>query len=309
MHYRSWLIVPADSEKKLGKSVRTGADAVVVDLESSVPEEAKQYARVHAARWVGAHRRMIIEHRPMARWVRINALESRMWRDDLAAVMPSAPDGIILPKASGPEAVRQLAAEIYEHEQRNQLASGSTKILSLVSETPRAVMTIAAYIEAPHERLFGLSWEVEELSASLGASRRQGPVSGWTGAFEFARAQTLLTAHACGATAIETLFSDLADEEGLKAAARAARADGFSGMLAIHPDQVPIINDAFTPTEDELDEARRIVQAFDANPGAGVLQVDRRMIDQPQLKLARRLLGFDEEQERDELRDSILRPA
>lgn len=310
MYHRSWLFVPGNSEKKLSKSVQTGADVIVVDLEDSVPADAKPTARHQAASWLGAHRRMIVEHRHTGRWVRINALESRMWREDLAAVMPSAPDGIVLPKASGPEAVRQLAAEIYEFEQRNQIPSGSTKILPLVNETPHAAMTIGAYVEAPHQRLFGLSWEVEQLAAVLGASRTRDASGSWSGAFQFARAQTLLTAHACGVVAIDTFSSDFADEEGLRAAAMAARADGFSGMLAIHPEQVPVINEAFTPSEEEVGNARRVVAAFDASPGAGVVRLDGRMIDQPQLRLAHQILEMAEGLgQKGRRREPILRPA
>ncbi|MCB2060742.1 MAG: CoA ester lyase [Novosphingobium sp.] len=310
MYHRSWLFVPANSEKKLGKAFQTGADVVVVDLEDSVPAEAKPEARDTAALWLGARRRMLVEHRPIGRWVRINALESQMWREDLAAVMPAAPDGIVLPKASGPEAVRKLAAEIYEFEQRHELPSGSTKILPLVSETPHAVMTIGSYVDAPHQRLFGFSWEVEQLSAALGASRKRDASGSWTGALQFARAQTLLTAHACGIAAIETFSSDFADEWGLRTAARAARADGFSGMLAIHPEQVAVINEAFTPGEEEIGEARRVVAAFESSPGEEVVQLDGRMIDQPQLKLAYQILGTAEGLEQaNRTRESILRPA
>ena len=293
MHNRSWLIVPGDNESKLGKSSRTGADAVIVDLDSSVPQDAKAYARQMTAQWLDAHRHRVLEKRPVARWVRINTLESGFWRDDLSAVMPLAPDGIVLPKTLGPDMVRQLAAELYEFEQRHQIPSGRTKILPTVGETPRSVMSITSYMESPHQRLFGFSWQADELAAALGASRKFDAAGNWVGGFQYARAQTLLTAHACGAIAVETLHSDWSDREGLKAAAVASRADGFSGMLAIHPDQVPIINEAFTVSEEELGAAQRIVEAFDENPTASVLQVDRRMVDQPQLTLARRMLGLD----------------
>lgn len=293
MHNRSWLIVPGDNEAKLGKSSRTAADVVIIDLDSSVPQDAKPHARQLAAQWLDAHRHRVLEKRSVGRWVRINTLESGFWRDDLSAVMPWAPDGIVLPKALGPEMVRQLAAELYEFEQRHQIPSGRTKILPIVGETPRAVMSITSYIESPHQRLFGFSWQADELSAALGASRKFDAAGNWVGGFQYVRAQTLLTAHACGALAVETLHSDLSDKEGLKAAAAASRADGFSGMLAIHPDQVPVINEAFTVSEGELRAARRIVEAFDENPTASVLQVDRRMVDQPQLILARRMLGLD----------------
>jgi citrate lyase subunit beta/citryl-CoA lyase len=292
MTIRSWLFVPGDSEKKLLKTTETGADAIIVDLEDSVTPYNKPVARRHARDWLEAHRRQVIE-RSMARWVRINPLDTDMWREDLLAVMPAAPDGIMLPKAAGPEQVQQLAAEIYEQEQRHQIPSGTTKILPLVSETAHAALTIPSYLGAPLPRLAGLTWGAEDLSAVLGASRKRDGAGQWTDAFRFVRAQTLLTAHARGIMAIDTLYDDFRDEEGFTAFAEASKADGFTGMLAIHPSQVPIINRAFSPSEEELLHARAVVQAFAASPSAGALQIDGRMIDQPHLKLARRMLGLD----------------
>lgn len=297
MAERSWLFVPGDSDKKLGKAAGTGADVIIVDLEDSVAFANKAEARDKACEWLVAHRQKITEQRDQAgrqgRWVRINPLDSRMWREDLLAVMPGAPDGIMLPKSAGPEAVQQLAAEIYELEQRNHIQTGTTRIMPLVSETAASAMTIGAYASAPLPRLAGLTWGAEDLSAAIGASRKCGEDGRWTDAFRFVRIQTLLTAHARGLAAIETLHSDFADSEGLKRTAEEARADGFAGMLAIHPSQVPVINSAFTPSEAELDEARAIIAAFSADPTAGVLQIDRRMIDRPHLKLAQRLLGIE----------------
>ncbi len=311
MQYRSWLFVPGDSEKKLGKAASTGADVILVDLEDSVAFENKQAARKMAAEWLDAQRQPVIEHRAMGRWVRINALDSGMWRDDLIAVMAGHPDGIMLPKADGPAAVQQIAAEIYELEQRHQIPTGSTRILPLVSETAQSALTISSYVNSALPRLAGLSWGAEDLSAALGATRKRDAKAGWTDTFRYVRIQTLLTAHARGIMAIDTLHADFADAKGLKKVADEARADGFHGMLAIHPAQVPIINDAFTPSDEELEEARAIVAAFAANPGAGALQIDRRMIDQPHLKLARRVLGMDDTPRAEPLVEAkpMLRPA
>ena len=170
-------------------------------------------------------------------------------------------------------------------------------------------LVIGSYVDAPHQRLFGLSWEAEQLAGALGASRKQDVSGSWTGAFQFARAQTLLTAHACGVVAIDSFSSDIVDEAGLLAAATAARADGFSGMLAIHPEQVRLINQAFTPSEEEIGEAHRVVAAFEAHPGEGVVQLDGRMIDQPQLKLAYQVLGVAEGLQKNRRREPILRSA
>lgn len=291
MALRSWLFVPGDSEKKQSKAADTGADAIILDLEDSVTPANKARARELTLGWLRAHS-TANGSGAQGRWVRINALDSGMWRDDLAAVMAGAPDGIMLPKSAGPESVEQLAAELAELERRHGLAEGSTRILPLVSETAAAAISIPAYARAALPRLAGLTWGAEDLSAAIGATRKRGADGQWTDAFRFARVQTLLTAHACEVMAIDTLHADFSDEAGLRLAAEAARADGFSGMLAIHPAQVAVINAAFTPSEAELAEARAIVAAFTANPDAGALQIEGRMIDRPHLKLAQRLLGI-----------------
>jgi citrate lyase subunit beta/citryl-CoA lyase len=267
---------------------------IILDLEDSVAFANKVRARELASAWLQTHRAQVTGGKRLGRWVRINALDSRLWRDDLVAVLPGAPDGIMLPKSMGPESVQQLAAELYELEGKSGVPAGSTKILPLVSETAQAAINIPAYANAPLPRLAGLTWGAEDLSAAIGAARKRDRHGEWTDTFRFARVQTLLTAHAKGVMAIDTLHADFADEKGLKKAAEAARADGFSGMLAIHPAQVPVINAAFTPSEEELAEARAIVSAFQASPDAGTLQIDRRMIDRPHLKLAQRILGIEE---------------
>ncbi len=289
---RSWLFVPGDSEKKLLKTPETGAHALIVDLEDAVAVSAKPAARRITRDWLEVHKRQITM-RKQARWVRINAVETGLWQEDLAAVMSGAPEGIMLPKADGPEQIRQVAAQIYELEQRHGIPNGQTRLLPLVSETPRAALTISAYMDASMPRLAGLTWGAEDLSAELGAARKRDATGQWTDAFRFVRAQTLLVAHARGVWAIDTLYADFRDLEGTKRAAEAARADGFAGMLAIHPSQVPLINAAFTPSEEELAHARAIVDAFAANPGVGALQLNGRMLDQPHLRQAKAQLGID----------------
>lgn len=288
MMQRSWLFVPGDSAKKLGKAAGTGADVIIVDLEDSVAVSNKDQARQLACGWLTEQRRAA----QFGRWARINALDTTLWRDDLAGVMAGAPDGIMLPKSAGPESIQTLAAELYEQEQRCGLPTGSTRILALVSETAAAAITIPSYAAAPLPRLHGLVWGGEDLSAAIGAARKYDAQGRWTDAFRFVRTQTLLTAHAKGVLALDTLHADFADTEGLKRFAEAARADGFGGMLAIHPAQVPVINAAFTPGEDELTHARAIIAAFAAHPDAGTLQIDGKMIDRPHLVLAKRLLGI-----------------
>lgn len=292
MAMRSWLFVPGDSEKKLSKAAATGADVIILDLEDSVAAANKALARELATAWLGAQRPQVTDGKRQGRWVRINALDTREWRDDLVAVMAGMPDGIMLPKSLGPESIQQVAAELYELEGRVGVPTGSTRILPLVSETAAAAISIPAYATASLPRLAGLSWGAEDLSAAIGASRKRDANGEWTDTFRFARVQTLLTAHAREVFALDTLHADFSDGAGLRRAAEAARADGFTGMLAIHPAQIPVINQAFTPSDAELEEARAIVAAFAANPDAGALQIDGRMIDRPHLRLAERLLGI-----------------
>lgn len=294
MAMRSWLFVPGDSEGKLAKAASCGADAIIVDLEDSVSSANKALARDQARNWLTLHRQQVVQDRKLGRWVRINAMDSRAWREDLVAILPGAPDGIVLPKAAGPESVQQLGAELYELEGRSGVPAGSTRILPLVSETASAALTVGQYAGTSLPRLAGLTWGAEDLAAAIGATRKRDAAGGWSDAFRYVRAQTLLTAHARGVPAIETVHADFSDEAGLRAAAEGASADGFSGMLAIHPAQIDIINRAFTPSEAELAEARAIIAAFAASPDAGALQIDRKMIDRAHLKLAQRILGIEE---------------
>lgn len=309
MRYRSWLVVPGDSERKLGKALALGADVVVVDLDSSVAPDAKLQAREMAAEWLKAHRRQVLEQAPMARWVRINPLGTRLWRDDLVAVLRGAPEGIILSRSAGPETVRDLAAELYELEQSNQITPGSTRIIALAGDTPRAALSIPAYCETAQPRLAGLGWSTDALGRAINATRNREPRGGWTEPFRFVRAQTLLAAHACGIMAVEAMHDDVADLKGLKLAAKAARADGFTGMFACHPAQIAEINAAFTPSEAEIDEARRIVSAFEGGSEADATPIDRRRIDMPQLKMAKQILGTAEPRSGDLTPMRILRPA
>lgn len=287
MAMRSWLFVPGDSQTKLDKAPTCGADVVIVDLEDAVAPPAKPHARIMTKGWLERQAR---QPGGPARWVRINPLDTQLWREDLAAVMPGRPEGIVVPKAAGPEQLQALAGELSVQEPRHGIAPGATRILPLVSETPAAALGIASYASAALPRLTGLTWGAEDLSAAIGASRKRDERGYWMDAFRYVRAQVLLTAHARGVLAIDTLHAEFRDIEALKRIAAESYSEGFSGMLAIHPSQVPVINEAFTPGEAEIARARAIVNAFSANPGAGALQLDGQMIDQPHLDQARKLL-------------------
>ncbi len=285
MAMRSWLFVPGDSQAKLDKVAGIGADVVIVDLEDAVAPHAKPTARMQARSWLQAQ-----AGAELHRWVRINPLDTPLWREDLVAVMPGKPEGIMVPKAAGPEQLQALAAELYELEGRCGVQPGATRIVPLVSETPAAALSIPSYANASLPRLAGLTWGAEDLSAAIGAGRKRDSRGYWADTFRFVRAQVLLAAHARGVMAIDTLHAEFRDIEALKGIAADSYADGFTGMLAIHPSQVPVINAAFMPSEQEIAAARAVVNAFAANPDAGTLQIDGRMLDQPHLEQARRLL-------------------
>lgn len=310
MQNRSWLLVPGDNDRKLGKAMATGADIVIVDLADTVSLPAKNDARRMAVEWLNAYRRQIIEHRRLGRWVRINTIDSRQWREDLVAIVQGAPDGIVLPNVSGAEPVRQLAAELYELEQAHQVPSGSIKIMPVLGTSAHAACTIPAFADVVLPRMSAIAWDPDRLASAIGATRKHDASLGWTAALGLVRAQVLLAAHANGLLAMESCCLETEDEALLKAPVRDARADGFSGMIATHPSQVSEINKVFTPTPEEIEQARRIVAIFEANADIGEFQIDRRTIGGQQLQQARRLLNIAGPQEQaPAVRMPILRTA
>lgn len=277
---RSFLFVPGDSERKMKKAVDVGADAVILDLEDSVAAEARPAARELCREFLET---------PGTAWVRINPIDTDDAIADLEAVASAAPRGIVLPKANGPNDLARLAAMLDAMEKANGLEPGCISVLPICTETPSAVFSLGGYAEAT-PRLAGLTWGAEDLSAALGASSNRAPDGSWLPVYEIVRSLCLLAAGAAGVPAIDTVFTDFRDEEGLATYAASARRDGFSGMLAIHPAQVEIINRVFVPTAAEIEQASRIVELFEANPGAGTLGMDGKMIDRPHYVQAQRIL-------------------
>ncbi len=285
---RSLLFIPGDSEKKLAKGDDTGADALILDLEDSVAAARRPAARDLVAAYLAA--------RPSASrisklWVRINPLDTNDAQADLSAIVAGAPDGVMLPKIDGPQDVSRLAQMFDQAEAQAGLSPGSIAILPVATETPAATLQLNQFANAKLPRLLGLTWGAEDLSAALGASGNRDTDGQWAFTYRLARSMTLLAAHACGVQAIETLHADFRDEGGLRASSRAARAEGFTGRLAIHPAQVAAINECFTPSAAEIEHAQRIVDLFAANPGAGALSLDGKMLDAPHLKQAERVLA------------------
>jgi len=279
---RSFLFVPADSERKLEKAKTSGADAIILDLEDSVAASALPKARGLAAEF--------LQNRSAAEiWVRINPLDTDDAIEDLLAVMPSAPAGIVLPKPRDAADALALAHRLDELEQAHGLEAGQTKILPVATERPGALFSMDSYTDST-ARLAGLTWGAEDLSAAVGASTNRDDAGQWLPPYQLARSLCLFAAAAAAVPAIDTVFTDFRNTQGLAEFAAAARRDGFEGMLAIHPDQVPVINDAFVPTGAETDRAQRIVALFAANPDAGALGMDGEMIDRPHWKQAKRIL-------------------
>lgn len=286
---RSWLFIPGDSEKKLGKVDACGADAVILDLEDSVAAANKPAGRALVAAFVGERPRGA---RPGQLWVRINPFDSGLTLDDLVAVVGAAPDGIMLPKCDGPNDIHRLSHYLDALEAQAGVAPGSIKIVPVATETAAAPFTLGAYAGAGLDRLLGLTWGAEDLSAALGASSNLDLAGGWALTYRLVRSLTLLGAKAAGIQAIDTLYVDFRDEAGLRESSRAARAEGFTGRLAIHPAQVAAINASFMPSPEEIAHAQRIVAAFAAAPGVGTVGLDGRMVDLPHLKQAEGLLAL-----------------
>lgn len=276
MRLRSLLFVPGDRPDRMEKALRAGADAVILDLEDAVAPAAKPEARRHVASFLNANSIAKL-------WVRINPLETDESDRDLAAILSSHPDGIVLPKAEGGASVAELARRLTER------GNVTAQILAIATETPAAMFQLGTYGGA--KRLAGLTWGAEDLPAAIGAATSREPDGRFTPPYEFARSLCLFGAAAAGVAPIETVYPAFRDLDGLSAFAARARRDGFTGMMAIHPDQVPVINAAFTPSAAEVAHARAVVAAFEANPGAGALSLDGRMIDRPHLVQAQRTLA------------------
>lgn len=277
MKLRSLLFVPGDRPERMGKALGLGADALILDLEDSVSVQNKASARAAVAAFLGG------AETPNALFVRVNPLDGDHIDADLKALAGTRPGGIMLPKAEGSASILDLA------ERLSTIGLGGTKILPVATETPAAIFQLGSYANAA-AHLVGVTWGAEDLPAAIGAVTAREPDGRYAAPYELARSLTLFAAAAAGVAPIETVFPDFRNLDGLAAyAARAAR-DGFTGMMAIHPSQIAIINGAFSPALDALAHARTIVAAFAAQPDAGVLQIEGKMIDAPHLKQARRIL-------------------
>jgi citrate lyase subunit beta/citryl-CoA lyase len=283
---RSLLFVPADSPRKLEKGMASGADALIVDLEDSVALDAKPGARESAAAFLREARAQ--SGRPVL-IVRVNALDTGLTDADLDAVVPERPDGILLPKAEGGASVAHLDAKITVREAIAGLDDGAIFIHALTTETASALFQAGTYGDVS-ARLSALTWGAEDLSAALGAETNRNADGAFTEPFRFARTLCLAGAAAAGVLALDTVYVDFRNEEGLRREAEEARRDGFTGKLAIHPAQVPAINAVFTPSAEAIARAQALIDAFAAAPGAGVVAIGGVMYDRPHLVRAEAML-------------------
>lgn len=285
--YRSLLFVPGDSEKKIAKSQEVQPDVVILDLEDAVAPSQKAAARDVVRAYLESSR----GKRSAKLFVRVNPLQTGMTLADLAAIMPGAPDGIVQPKTASAGDVIRLGHYLDAFEAQNGLAAGSTVILPVATEVPQAMFTLGGY-DTVGPRLAGVTWGAEDLSAAIGSIGNKGDDGDWSTPFQLARSLCLFAASAAGVAALDTLYADFKDDEGLLRASRRARRDGFSGKIAIHPAQVATINAAFSPTEEEVAHARRIIKLFEDNPDAGTLSMDGAMLDIPHLTQARKTVAL-----------------
>jgi citrate lyase subunit beta/citryl-CoA lyase len=280
---RSWLFAPGDSDRKMTKAVASAADVVLLDLEDAVTPGNKPVARtmIHDFLQANAADRARI-------WVRVNPLDGPHTLTDLAAIMPTRPGGIMLPKVSGRQDVERLDHYLSAFEAAHGIPAGSTPVIVLVTETAESMFHTGDYKNAP--RVVALTWGAEDLADSIGAASNCNADGSYSFTYELARSMCLLGAASAGVTAIETIQADFRDLDALKTRAEKVRRDGYRGMLAIHPAQIDVINAAFAPTADDVAEAQQIVELFAANPNAGTIAFKGGMLDRPHLSRAQRML-------------------
>ena len=286
---RSLLFVPGDSERKIGKALTAGADVLIFDLEDSVAAGNKEAARTTVRTALQSITEAQRATGPQF-YVRVNALDSGWTEGDLEAVLPGRPDGIMQPKTGSAADVVRLSELLDGLEASNDLAAGGTKVLAIVTETAASLFSLGTYGDAG-PRLQGMAWGAEDLSADLGASSNKNAKGFYTGPYQLARTLCLAGAVAARCEPVDTVYVNFRDEAGLRQECEAAMRDGFTSKLAIHPAQVPVINQVFTPSGQAIERARRIVTAFAEAGNAGVIGVDGEMLDRPHLTRAEKLLA------------------
>ena len=292
MIIRSWLFVPGDSDRKLAKGRGNPADALILDLEDAVSDDRQDQAREMTCAFLKENP----DRSQQKLWVRVNPLDHDFSLTDLAAVMPGAPDGIVLPKVHSAVEVNRMADFLLAIEVREGLELGSTKILSVATETAASLLTFHTYLDNVTDRLSALTWGGEDLAAALGASDNQHPTSGdYDDPYLYAKSMCLATSRAIDAQPVGCVWVNFRDLQGLENDCLRDRRTGFIGKIAIHPDQSEVINRAFTPSEDEISYSQKVVDLFEKEPGVGTIGLDGKMLDMPHLKQARNVLALAEQ--------------
>ncbi len=285
---RSWLFVPADSERKMTKAMAAGADVVILDLEDSIAADGKAKARETAREFLTSTLHNWTLEQPRL-FVRMNDFTTPYWQEDLAAIAQALPHGIMLPKARSGDDVHRLSIALGHAEEKSKVAAGRTKIITLITEVAISLLQMQTYVGSS-SRCEAFTWGAEDLSAELGSTANRDHEGQFTSPYRLVRDMTLITAAAAEIPAVDTVYIDFLNKAGLALEASMAARDGFMGKLAIHPDQVGIINAAFTPTQAEVERAKGIVAAFAATEGGGVVGFEGKMLDRPHLVLAKRVL-------------------
>jgi citrate lyase subunit beta / citryl-CoA lyase len=290
MRLRSLLFVPGDSDRKFAKARECGADVLFLDLEDAVAPSQKDAARASVANWLSEADAIAPKL-----FVRVNPLDTGLTEADLAAVVRPGLAGILVPKANGAHDIATISDLIEPLELAAGMVPGSVRIMVVATETPLAMFNLGSYTP-PHPRLVGLTWGAEDLAAEIGATANKEPDGSWTEPYRLARSLCLFAAASAGVAPIDTLYADFRDTKGLETDCRRARRDGFLGRIAIHPDQVETINRCFSPSDEDIAEARKVVAAFAAQPELGTIGIDGKMYDIPHLKAAQKTLAAAGEQ-------------
>ena len=291
MLIRSWMFVPGDSERKLEKALESEADALILDLEDAVADQRQEVAREMVRNYLVKRS----DRSGQQLWVRINPLDNEMALPDLAAVMAGRPDGIMIPKVNSAKDINRLGDYLSALEAREDIDAASTRIFCVATETAASLLTFHTYLEGVTPRLCAMTWGAEDLSAALGASDNREPRTGeFDHPYLIARTGCLAACRAIDAQPVGSVYTNFTDDRGYEDDCLRDRRSGFVGKIAIHPRQAPIANRAFSPSDEEVAYAKRIVAVFEDNPGTGTVGLDGKMLDMPHLKQARNLLNLAE---------------
>jgi len=286
---RSLLFVPGDDERKIAKALESAADALILDLEDAVAPQRKGAARELCASTLSSAKTA------KKLFVRINALDTADALSDIAAIIAGKPYGIVLPKCRGGDDVRVVGRHLAKLEAKEGVPQGRTRILPIATENGASLFGLGTYADPPLPRLCGLMWGGEDLAAAIGAIGNREADGRYSAPFQLARSLCLFGAASASVIAVDAVYTDFRDADGLMEEAAQGLRDGFSAKAAIHPDQVAPINAAFTPSAADVEWARRVVAAFDASTGTGVASLDGKMLDRPHLRSAQRVLARTEQ--------------